>query len=208
MPITNSEFQSFCDLHEEGTFMDRCGLWHTMERSWWISKMEGRDLLDDVREAQMLHNEDKRAFAVRKREYEGHGKVQRKIRFLKERAATEVPPCKLKYSLRWTSRLRDLCDVRTSGAKMVQSNESVVKCSYPLVKARSMGGPNCWCWWAAVCKKKRVPELRRLRACRRQKKTKEEVIKVIAPGIRFETTTVCGSQNLQDSVQLQIVLAL
>ena len=47
--------------------------------SWIV--VGGPDLLDDVREAQMLHNEDKRAFAVRKREYEGHGKVQRKIRF-------------------------------------------------------------------------------------------------------------------------------
>ena len=41
----------------------------------------GPDLLDEVREAQMLYNEDKRAFAVRKREYEEHDKVQRKIRF-------------------------------------------------------------------------------------------------------------------------------
>ena len=136
----------------------------------------GPDLHDEVREAQMLHNEDERAFAVRKRVYEGHGKVRRKIRFFEGTHS----------------------DVRTSGAKMVQSNESVVKCSDPLVKARSMGGPNWWGWWAAVCRKKRVPEQRRLRACRREKKTQEEVIKVIAPGRRFEKNDCVWSKRIQN----------
>ena len=42
VPITDREFQSLCHLQEEGTFMAQRGLWRTMERSWWISKMEGQ----------------------------------------------------------------------------------------------------------------------------------------------------------------------
>ena len=41
----------------------------------------GPDLFDEVNEAKMLHEEDKRAFAARRWEFGRHGNVQDKIRF-------------------------------------------------------------------------------------------------------------------------------
>ena len=32
VPITKSEFQCLCKLHDEGTFMARCGQCHNMEK--------------------------------------------------------------------------------------------------------------------------------------------------------------------------------
>ena len=77
MPITNREFQSLCDLQEEGNFMAQCGLWKTMGKKLVDIQNGGPDLFDEVRGAIiMLHGEDKRAFASREREYGGHGNVQ------------------------------------------------------------------------------------------------------------------------------------
>ena len=40
----------------------------------------GPDLFDEISEATMLHREDKRAFALREREFGRHGNVQEKIK--------------------------------------------------------------------------------------------------------------------------------
>ena len=65
VPITRSEFQSLCDLHDEGTFMAQSGLWNKTENKLVDIQNGAPDLFDDIGEAKMLHNEDKRAFAPR-----------------------------------------------------------------------------------------------------------------------------------------------
>ena len=76
-----SEFQSLCDLHDEGAFMAWRGRWHKMENKSTDIQNGGADLFDEISEAKILHNEDKPAFALREREFGGQGNVQSKIRF-------------------------------------------------------------------------------------------------------------------------------
>ena len=75
-PIIWGEFQSLCDLHDEVTFMAQGGLWHKMEKDWVVIQNEGPDLIDEMNEANMLYNENKRAFALREHEFGGHGNVR------------------------------------------------------------------------------------------------------------------------------------
>ena len=56
VPITKSEFQSLCDLHDEGTFSAQCGRCHKMEKKLVDILNGGEDLFDEISEAQMLHN--------------------------------------------------------------------------------------------------------------------------------------------------------
>ena len=73
--------------------------------------------------------------------------MQRKISFFLEESKTrKVLTCNLKCALRLPSRMRGLCDVRASGAKMVKRDKLVVKCWEPLTMSRSRGGPNWWDW--------------------------------------------------------------
>ena len=60
VPITNSEFQSLCDVHDEGIFMTQCGLWHKMEMKLEDIQNRGPDFFADMCEATSLHEEDKR----------------------------------------------------------------------------------------------------------------------------------------------------
>ena len=69
VPITKSEFQSLCDLHDEGTFMAQCGRVHKMEKNLVDVQNGGPDLFDEINEAKMFHNEDRRVFAPREREF-------------------------------------------------------------------------------------------------------------------------------------------
>ena len=69
VPITKREFQSLCDVHDEGTFMAQCGLWHKMETKLVEIQNGGPDFFADMCEATMLHKEDKRAFDQREREF-------------------------------------------------------------------------------------------------------------------------------------------
>ena len=78
VPITKMNF----DLHDEGTFMAQCGRWHKMEKKLVDIQNGGPDLFFGVSEAAMIHDEDKRAFALRVREFGGHCNVRSKTRFL------------------------------------------------------------------------------------------------------------------------------
>ena len=80
VPITKGEFQSLNDLHDEGTFMAQCGQWHKMENKLVDIQNGGLDLFDEISAAKMLHNEDKRAFALREREFAGYGNVDNMTR--------------------------------------------------------------------------------------------------------------------------------
>ena len=80
VPITKSEYQSLCDLHDEGTFMATFGLWHKTEKKWVKFQNGGPDLFDETCDAKLLHEGDIRAFASSGREYGGHGKARSKIR--------------------------------------------------------------------------------------------------------------------------------
>ena len=53
-----------------------------MEKKLVDAQDAGPDLLDEIGEAKMLHNEDKRAFALSEQEFGGHGNVQSKIGLL------------------------------------------------------------------------------------------------------------------------------
>ena len=77
VPIIKIEFQSLCDLHDEGTFMDHCGQWHNMANKLVDIQNGGPDLFDEISEATMHHNEDKWEMGK-------HGNVQDKIRFFGE----------------------------------------------------------------------------------------------------------------------------
>ena len=97
IPITNVEFQSLCYLHKEGTFMAQCGLWHKMDKKLVDIQNGGPDLFDELREAKLLHREDKRAHASRRREYERYGNVKSKTTHLKgakrESSSVQVEIC-------------------------------------------------------------------------------------------------------------------
>ena len=71
-----SEFQSLCDVPDEGTFMAQRRLWQKMERGWSIFRME--DCFSLVG-ATILHNEDTRTFAPK--DLRGRSYVQSKISF-------------------------------------------------------------------------------------------------------------------------------
>ena len=89
--ITWGEFQSLYDLHDEGTFMAKGGLWHKMENDLVDIQNEGLDLIDEMSEANMLYNENKRAFALREHEFGGHGNVRaRSVFFFKKRKIAEI----------------------------------------------------------------------------------------------------------------------
>ena len=75
------EFQSLCDLHDDGTFMAQCGLWRKMENKLVDIQIWVPDLFDEISESKMLHSEDNRACALRGREFGGRANVQGKIRF-------------------------------------------------------------------------------------------------------------------------------
>ena len=64
VPITKSGFQSLWDLPNEGTFIAQCGRWHKKEKV--DIQDEGPDLFGEISDAKMLHNEDERAFALKK----------------------------------------------------------------------------------------------------------------------------------------------
>ena len=76
--ITMGEFQNLCDLHDEGTFMAQRGLWHKMQKKFVNKKNGGLSLLNEIREAKIVHSEDKRTFALRELEFGGHGNVKKK----------------------------------------------------------------------------------------------------------------------------------
>ena len=57
VPITKSEFQCFCDLHEPS--------WHKIEQKLVDAQNGGPHFSCETREAKLLHGEDKRAFALR-----------------------------------------------------------------------------------------------------------------------------------------------
>ena len=54
--------QRVSDVHDEGTFMTQCGLWHKMETKLVEIQNGGPDFFADMCEATTLHKEDKRAF--------------------------------------------------------------------------------------------------------------------------------------------------
>ena len=147
VPITKSEYQSLCDLHDEGTFMATFGLWHKTEKKWVNFQNGGPDLFDETCDAKLLHEGDIRAFASSVREYGGHGTSV-------ESKTSKVPTCKTTMVLRWK---KGLCGVRISGVKMVR-NKNVVD------------GPHWLGWWALMCQKKRARDQRRLRTSVREMK--------------------------------------
>ena len=49
--MTEGEFQSLCDLHDEGTFMAQCGLWHKMDKKLVDIRNGGPDLIDEIGDA-------------------------------------------------------------------------------------------------------------------------------------------------------------
>ena len=59
--------------------MAQCGLWHKIDKKLVDIQNGGPDLFDELREAKLLHREDKRAHALRRREYERYGNVQSEI---------------------------------------------------------------------------------------------------------------------------------
>ena len=86
VPSTKSEFQSLCDLYDEGTFVAQCGRWHKTKKKLVDIQNGGPDLFDGIGEAKMLHCEDKRAFPLRERVLGRHGHVQSTTRFFRRRA--------------------------------------------------------------------------------------------------------------------------
>ena len=80
MAITWSKFQSLCNLHDEGTFMAKCGQWLKTEKTLVEIQNGGPDLFDEISEATMLHKEDKRASALRERVFGRHCNVQDKFK--------------------------------------------------------------------------------------------------------------------------------
>ena len=46
VPITKGEFQSLCDLLDEGTFMTPCGLWPKMDKKLIHIQNGGPDLIE------------------------------------------------------------------------------------------------------------------------------------------------------------------
>ena len=60
VPITAREVHSFCNFHDEGTFMAQCGLWDKMDKKLVDTQNDGPDLFDEISEATMLHKGDKR----------------------------------------------------------------------------------------------------------------------------------------------------
>ena len=86
VPCTKSEFQSLCDLDDEGTFMAQCGRWHKTEKKLVDTQKGGLDLFVEISEAKMLHRADRRAFPLRERVLGRHGHVQSKTRFFRRRA--------------------------------------------------------------------------------------------------------------------------
>ena len=71
------EFQNLCDLHDEGTFIAQRGLWHKMQKKLVNIQNGGLSLLNEIREAKIMHSEDKRTFALREPEFGGHGHVKK-----------------------------------------------------------------------------------------------------------------------------------
>ena len=65
VPITNGDFQSLCDFHDGGTFMVRCGLWPKMDKKLVHIRNGDPDLIDEISDAKMLCNGDKRAIAAK-----------------------------------------------------------------------------------------------------------------------------------------------
>ena len=69
-------------MHDEVTFMAQGGLWHKMEKDL-VDIQNGPDLIDEMSEANVLYNENKRAFALREHEFGGHGNVRARSVFSK-----------------------------------------------------------------------------------------------------------------------------
>ena len=111
-----SEFQSHCDLHDEGTFMAQCGRWDKMENMWVEIQNGGPDLFDEISEAGKCSIEKTNGPSL-------GGSVQDKIRFFE--VSRKILMCKSRLVLKWTNTLRDLCDVRTFCVKMVTGSKVV-----------------------------------------------------------------------------------
>ena len=58
VPITKSEFQLLCDLHDEGTFMAQCRLWHIMEKKLVVIQDGGPDLFDEINKPSLYGSEN------------------------------------------------------------------------------------------------------------------------------------------------------
>ena len=69
--------------------MDQCGLWYKMDKKLVDIQNGGPDLFDELREAKLLHREDKHARALRRPEYQRHGNVESKINIFEESKTRE-----------------------------------------------------------------------------------------------------------------------
>ena len=68
-------------MHDEGSFMAQCGQRYKMENKLAEIQNGELGLFDEMSEAKMLHNQDRRAFALRKREF---GTCKTRFGFLRE----------------------------------------------------------------------------------------------------------------------------
>ena len=84
VPTTKGEFQSLCDLHDAGTFLPQCERQPKMDKKLVDIQSGGPDLIDEISEAKCCKLKIKRAIAVRKHEFGGHGHVRSKIRLFKK----------------------------------------------------------------------------------------------------------------------------
>ena len=111
--------------------MAQCGRCHKMEKKLVKIQNGGPGFSDERSEAKQLHNEDKRAFALREREFGGNGNVQSKIIF-GEPNKKVVPTCNSRsvyththntYTYTWTctststSTCTSCCSLKTQEVK-------------------------------------------------------------------------------------------
>ena len=82
----------------------------------------GLDLFDQISEAKMFHNEDKRASALTEREFRRHGNVQDRISFFEEEQTQKGTTVRVEVGVEV-----DKCDVRTFCVKMVVGSKLVAR---------------------------------------------------------------------------------
>ena len=83
VPTTKGEFQSLCDLHDEGTFMAQCGPWHKMDKKLVDIQNGGLDLMDEIRDSKCCAMKIKEPWLQRKHDVCGCY-VRSKIRLFKK----------------------------------------------------------------------------------------------------------------------------
>ena len=83
VPITKGEFQSLCDLLDEGTFMTPCERYHKMDKKLVDIQNGGLDLMDEIRDSKCCAMKIKEPWLQRKH-YVCGCHVRSKIRLFKK----------------------------------------------------------------------------------------------------------------------------